>query len=348
MATRFTVMTWNVENLFPPGHQLGPGRRVKEADYQAKLKYLVKRILEIKPDVLGLQELGSRNNQDSQSLSDLQNMLEGKYPFKALASKTDGRGIRVGFLSKLSILSSAEIAEFHVGEFEKVSDWAGKPPIKKMSRIALQIEVEPAAGTRVHIITLHLKSKLVNYPKAGGGISFSPKDEDQRATGSGLGLLRRTAEAIAVRFHLNQLMKTASNVIVLGDFNDEPLAATSQIFLGPVDADVTTDNQADKFGLYNLVDKISRKGGPENDKKFLKAKERFSRVGQSGNELIDHILVSKSLLGASKDLKKDIWKVKKVRSLTDSIVNESVTENPIARIGRDHPDHAPVFARFLL
>lgn len=348
MATKFSVMTWNVENLFPPGHQTSPGKFVTKADYQAKLRYLAKRILELKPDVLGLQELGSRSNQDSQSLDDLQSILGGKYPFKALASKTDGRGIRVGFLSKLKIHTVEEIVNFPAGEFEKVSDWAGKSPIKKMGRAALQIEVEPTAGIRVHVIALHLKSKLVNYPKAGGGTSFTPKDENQRATGSGLGLLRRTAEAITVRFHLNQLMKTASNVIVLGDFNDEPQAATSQIFLGPVDADITTDNKTDKFSLYNLVDSISRKGGPENDKKFLKAKERFSRVGQGRNELLDHILVSKSLLGESKDLKKDIWKVKKVRILTDSIVNESVGPDPEARIGRDHPDHAPVFARFAL
>lgn len=348
MATRFTVMTWNVENLFPPGHQMAPGKKVKEEDYQAKLNYLAKRILEIKPDVLGLQEIGARNHQDTQTLDDLQNQLNGKYPFKALASKTDGRGIRVGFLSRLKIHSTAEIVDFPAGEFEKVQDWAGKAPIKKMGRAALQIEVELSSGIRVHVIALHLKSKLVNFPKAGGGTSFSPKDENERATGSGLGLLRRTAEAITVRFHLNQLMKTASHVIVLGDFNDEPLAATSQIFLGPIDADVTTDNKTDKFSLYNLVDSISRKGGPKNDKKFLKVKERFSRVGQGRNELLDHILVSKSLLGESKDLKKDIWKVKKVRILTDSIVNESVGLDPDARIGRDHPDHAPVFARFLL
>lgn len=330
MATRFTVMTWNVENLFPPGHQISPGKTVTEADYRAKLKYLAKRIIEVKPDVLGLQEVGARNNQDTQTLDDLQNELQGKYPFKALASKTDGRGIRVGFLSKLKIHSVNEIVDFPAGEFENVPDWAGKKPIKKMGRAALQIEVEPFTGTRVQVIVLHLKSKLVNYPKAGDGTSFSPKDENQRATGSGLGLLRRTAEAITVRFHLNQLMKSASHVIVMGDFNDEPLAATSQIFLGPVDADVTTDNKTDKFSLYNLVDSISRKGGPKNDKKFLRVKERFSRVGQGRNELLDHILVSKSLLGESKDLKKDIWKVKKVRILTDSIVNESVGVDPEA------------------
>jgi len=348
MPTKFSVMTWNVENLFPPGFKISPGKFVKEEDYQAKLKYLAKRILEMKPDVIGLQELGSRNNQDSQSLDDLQTILEGKYPFKALASKTDGRGIRVGFLSKLPIHSVTEVIDFPAGEFADVRDWSGKKPIKKMGRAALQIEVEPSAGIRVHVIALHLKSKLVNYPKSGGGTNFKPKDENERATGSGLGLLRRTAEAITVRFHLNELMKTASHVIVLGDFNDEPLAATSQVFLGPADADVTTDNKTDKFSLYNLVDSISRKGGPKNDKKFLKVKERFSRVGNGRNELLDHILVSKAFLGESRDLKKDIWKVKKVRILTDSIINESVGLDPEARIGRDHPDHAPVFARFAL
>jgi hypothetical protein len=40
--------------------------------------------------------------------------------------------------------------------------------------------------------------------------------------------------------------------------------------------------------------------------------------------------------------------VKSVRILTDSIVNETVGLNPDERIGRDHPDHAPVFVRFAL
>jgi hypothetical protein len=44
------------------------------------------------------------------------------------------------------------------------------------------------------------------------------------------------------------------HTIVLGDLNDEPLAATSQIFCGPADSDVKSTDQDDQVRLYSLVD----------------------------------------------------------------------------------------------
>ena len=50
-------MTWNVENLFPPGYPVSPNKQVTLADYDAKLNYLAQTIDTIKPDVLALNEM---------------------------------------------------------------------------------------------------------------------------------------------------------------------------------------------------------------------------------------------------------------------------------------------------
>jgi endonuclease/exonuclease/phosphatase family metal-dependent hydrolase len=140
----------------------------------------------------------------------------------------------------------------------------------------------------------------------------------------------------------------SAQAIVLGDFNDEPRAATSQLLLGPPDADASKDDQLDFARLYSLVDSIPLRGDETKDKRFLTDTERFTRIYQGRRELIDHILVSKGLLGASADLRADRWKVQEVRSLVADIAGQEIGDNPAERVGERCPDHAPVYARFLL
>ncbi len=350
MPRIFTAMTWNVENLFPPGYPLSPQHVVTQAEYEAKLDYVAQMIETLAPDVLALQEIGGRSEADTQAFADLQERVHAQYFFGVLSSHPDGRGIRVAFLSRLPLHHTQEIVQFAPGELSQVPDWNPAPPITRMGRGALCIEVEPSPGVRIRLLTLHLKSKLISYPRARGESSFSPRDEHERTIGEGLALLRRTAEAVAVRFYLNGVMTTpdSPHTIVLGDFNDEPRAATSQLVLGPADADATSADKLDPVRLYNLVDAIPRRGGEAQDKRFLPEQERVSRLYQGHRELIDHILVSKGLLGQTADLKQDRWQVQEVRSVVENIQGQSVDDNPAGRVNKDHPDHAPVYARFML
>jgi endonuclease/exonuclease/phosphatase family metal-dependent hydrolase len=338
-------MTWNVENLFPPGHFVSTRKAVTDEEYAAKLEYLAQTILTIRPDVLALQEIGSESS-TGRPLNDLQSRLNGQYPHLALSSYPDLRGIRVGFLSRFLINEVDEFATFAPGELASVPNWYPSPPSTRMGRGVLSIEVEPRAGVRLRLVTVHLKSKLITYP----GGRFAPQNENERAVGAGLGLLRRTAEAVTVRQYLNNLLAAdaTARTIVLGDFNDEPRAATTQMFMGPEDADTTSSDKFDYVRLYNLVDSIPRRGDATNDKWFLPEGERFSRIYNGRRELIDHLFASKNLLGPSEELRQDRWQVTEVRSLVTSILAESVTDNPAERVGKAQPDHAPIYARFEL
>jgi endonuclease/exonuclease/phosphatase family metal-dependent hydrolase len=115
-------------------------------------------------------------------------------------------------------------------------------------------------------------------------------------------------------------------VVLLGDLNDEPQAATTQILLGPPGSEIDTPgfgrpDQGDGARLWNLAP-------------LIPAERRRSRVFRGRGELIDHILVSHALVGTVESVD------------TGPGEPPSITELPTAR--RDEPasDHLPVVARF--
>lgn len=116
-----------------------------------------------------------------------------------------------------------------------------------MGRGALQVHVDVGSGLR--LITCHLKSKLLTYPDN----RRYPKNEDERARGAGYALLRRAAEAVAVRVQLNKVMTASATggepgmpTIVCGDLNDGPDAVTTTLLAGPDDGHIDRPDKGDR------------------------------------------------------------------------------------------------------
>jgi endonuclease/exonuclease/phosphatase family metal-dependent hydrolase len=106
-----------------------------------------------------------------------------------------------------------------------------------MPRGALRARVT-ADGHELDLVTCHLKSKLLSLP---GG--FTPSGEGERAHFGAHALGRRAAEAVTVRAFADALLDglgTERAIAVLGDLNDEPLAATTQVLLGPPGSEFDT------------------------------------------------------------------------------------------------------------
>lgn len=326
---KFTVMTWNVENLFLPGKASGPKT---DAEYNEKLQSLANVILAVNPDVLGLQEIG-----DLEALTALNNLLENRYPHDFISNSPDRRGIRVGFLSKLAIEESEEIVTLPKGGLSKIVGVTedGETEIAAMSRGAVRILVKPPSSRPIHIINAHLKSKLLSFASSTGSQRFQPKDENERAQAAGLALLKRTAEAVAIRVKANELLENDRDrgLIVLGDLNDAPSAATTQILQGPTGSEINTAgfNRADAGDdtrLFNLAGLI-----PEA--------RRYSRIYQGNKELIDHIFVSQELLPGSPR------KLPTVDShLESNAALPSINDNPQLRHGKPGSDHLPIVSVF--
>jgi endonuclease/exonuclease/phosphatase family metal-dependent hydrolase len=307
------VGTWNLENLFRPGNEAGPS---DDAAYEAKLAGLAGVINRLGLDVVAVQEVG-----DPEALTDLQQLLNGDWEAQTSTVFEARHPIRVGVLSQLPMSDVEQISEFPapLGPVQVDDDGT---TINAMGRGALRVRVS-AEAHQLDIVTCHLKSKLLSFP---GG--FQPRDEGERVRFAAYALDRRAAEAATVRAYANRLLDGHGDqrgVIVLGDLNDEPLAATTQMLLGPPGSEIHTPgfdrpDQGDLWRLWNLAPLI-----PEA--------RRFTRMFHGRPELIDHILVSRVLVQPLPDVD------------TGDVQPPSITEIPTAR--RDDPgsDHAPVIAR---
>jgi endonuclease/exonuclease/phosphatase family metal-dependent hydrolase len=309
------VGTWNLENLYRPGGEYGPS---DDETYSAKLKGLADTVNGLVPDLLGVQEVG-----EPEALGDLVDLLDGEW-HTALSTLPDRRGIRVGFISRHPMTRVADSADFPAALAPlQADDTAGVTT--RMGRGLLVVRIEPAPAVAVHVIVCHLKSKLVTYPDG----RFSPHDEGERARYAAYALYRRAAEAVTVRGMADQLVDGQGQdraVVMLGDLNDEPQAASTQILLGPPGSELGTAgadraDKGDAFRLWDLFPLI-----PED--------QRYSRVYRGRKELIDHILVSHALRD----------RVQEVRSVIDHPL-PSIADNPAERRDAVDSDHAPVIAR---
>ncbi|MFE6173927.1 endonuclease/exonuclease/phosphatase family protein [Streptomyces sp. NPDC056464] len=312
--------TWNLENLYRPGGEFGPKDK---AAYETKLAALAAVVTGLDPALLGVQEVG-----DPEALRDLAGMLGAGWHI-ALSEHPDGRGIRVGFLSRTELRVLHDTNAFPPKLRPVQTDDEGGTT-SESGRGFLAVETEPAAGTGpMRVAVAHLKSKLLSYP----GDRFQPRDEGERARYGAYALYRRAAEATALRALADVLLAgdgRAHDVAVVGDLNDEVQAATTQILLGPPGSEVGTPgfkvkDRGDAGRLWNVAP-------------LIPAEQRFSRVNSGRRELIDHVLCSHRL-------------IHRVTAAGTGVPGAgaprlpSVGADPQERRGEAGSDHAPVWVR---
>ncbi|MDH2416519.1 endonuclease/exonuclease/phosphatase family protein [Nocardioides sp. CER19] len=308
------IATWNLENLFTPN--AGTGAPTGQAAYEGKIAALAATIGTLAPDVLAVQEVGS-----PAALDDLATAIGGTWHTEL--ADPDERSIRCGIISRLPLHDVEQVTAFPTGLRPVQVDDTGTT-ITSLGRPALKATVT-MRGTDVHLISAHLKSKLLSLPDG----RFSTTDEDERARYAVYALDRRAAEAAGVRAYATGLLATAGasaaqGVVVAGDLNDEVQAATTQVLLGPPGSEIGTPgfkkpDAGDGQRLWNLATLI-----PE--------KERYSRIYRGRRELIDHILVSASL----------VYDVAAVGA--GPAVVPSIADDPDARRNEPGSDHRPIHA----
>jgi endonuclease/exonuclease/phosphatase family metal-dependent hydrolase len=313
------VGTWNLENLFRPGSGFGPK---SEAVYREKIAAIAATVNAAGVDVLAVQEVG-----DPAALDDVAALLDGEWHHVTSRHFEEAHPIRVGFLSRLPFEVLADVDAFPA-ELGATRTDDGGTEISRMGRGALAIRVA-ASPQDVVLIACHLKSKLLSFPGAGGRSRFVPRDEGERARYAAYALNRRTAEAVTVRALADRILGGHGQTLplmVLGDLNDEPQAATTQILLGPPGSELGTagadrPDSGDAARLWNLAPRIP-------------ADERYSRVYHGRGELIDHILASQNLLPRTREVH-----VVHKRPLP------SVTDDAPARRDAPASDHALLLTR---
>ena len=313
-----TITTWNVQNFAQ-----------SDPVFTDKLDFLVGTLQALGSDVVALQEILDLN-----ALQDLANGLG----FQHFAAAPDGRGNRVAFLTRNAPTQQPQqIDQWQLPQGVQVRrfDNSGNVQIvPQFRRPAFQITVAHNGG-EVDIVTAHLKSKLLTF-----GGNFSTSNETLRAHTAYFALERRAAESTSLREHVTNLLAPGRDVVVLGDLNDGPEAATTQILYGPPGSQPRGPGDATHAaGAFQRADANDARR-LFNVAKLVAEDIRWSRRHNGQNELLDHILSSEGLMPRVNGLR---------QVPTMSILNEDTPNmiGPHPTVGGAVPDHAPVTANFV-
>ena len=267
-----------------------------------------------------MQEVGT-----PAALDDLAGLLAASLggTWQTEVAAADGRGIRDGVLSRLPVLEVEQVSVLPpllgpvtVDDSGEVLDHVGRP--------ALRVRVDRPGGGFLDVVSVHLKSKLLSFP----GGRFNPRDEDERARYAVFALHRRAAEAAAVRTFVDRAARRPGGDASAGGRRRPQRRAVGR-------------DHADPARPARLGDRHRRlhPAGPgrpaaavEPRRRSIPEAQRFSRVYRGRGELIDHLLVSRAVVGT-------------VISVTaGGPVPESVGDDPRARVDKPGSDHRPVVA----
>lgn len=320
----FTVMSWNVENLFVP-------EAAQREAYEAKIAALAAVVQGVAPDLLGVQEIG-----DPESFEALRVALAGGAPAGGgsggewhgeLSTRFEGgHAIRVGWLSPRPLTDVQQVSRLPEGlRGVKVDDDGTR--IDAMPRGALAVTATTADGTPVRALTAHLKSKLLSFPDG----RFSTHDEGERARVAVYALDRRAAEAATLRAWATAALEAGDaggRVVVCGDLNDTSEAATTQLIYGPPGSQLGTGgfDHPDQGDTQRLWDTGYAMSPPDN----------WSRENEGRQELIDHVLVSHALVGS----------LQSARTVPLEVPSIGVQPRTAPRVTPAPSDHRPVVATF--
>ena len=289
---RFSVATFNLFNLNLPDKPMyrNPTGWTK-TEFKAKANWISQQLRRLNADIVGFEELWHREA--------LERVLEvgGQTDdYEVLATPAVGTEITCAAIVRKGLLKGDPT---WITNFPKTVRLQSKNDpsdpqspqisvtIKNFSRPVLSFEValrQDQPATKVFVA--HLKSKL---PTRVDQETWFKADEEKykphaTALGAGISTIRRTAEAVALRNLLTDVMKgTVTPVLVLGDLNDGQHSNTMNILTGQPGYLVGGSKGGTDTGLYTA----------QTLQEYRDTRDvYYTHVHEDLRESLDHILLS--------------------------------------------------------
>jgi endonuclease/exonuclease/phosphatase family metal-dependent hydrolase len=326
MPTPLRIATFNLENFDDPG-TTPPTLNERVAIMQPQMRRL-------RADVICLQEVNSQGTGTSRTFAALDQLLAGT-PYATfnrvsttLANGTtpfDERNLVI--LSRFPIASHAQIKHQLVPKPAYRRVMAVPPDTNAVEitweRPILQAAITLPAGLTLHVLNLHLKSKLPTNIPGQHPSQFVWSSASGWAEGSFVSAMKRVGQAFETRMIIDQLFDAdpAANIVACGDFN----ADIDEVAMEAIRGDVENTGNALLIGRLMVP---CERNVPEPS--------RFSLYHQGRPSMLDHVLASRGLLAhwQRTEIHNEILHDESVAFAFDTKFPES--------------DHAPVIAEFLL
>jgi predicted extracellular nuclease len=190
-----------------------------------------------------------------------------------------------------------------------------------IERPILHVQLDLPNGTRLHVINVHLESKIPTDIPGQKIDNYTWRSADAWAEGSFLSSMKRMSQALEVRRLVDQILDADPNaqIGVAGDFN----AAPDEVPVMAIRGDVENTGNADLVGRVLVPIEPT-----------IPAPARYTLYHQGRGEMLDHMLINRNLLAHYRG---------------SEIHNEILHDESAAfAIDRKYPesDHAPVVATF--
>jgi endonuclease/exonuclease/phosphatase family metal-dependent hydrolase len=325
MTTGLRIATFNLENLDDKPEQ--------KPTLDERIALMRPQLLRLDADVLCLQEVNGQEEQGQpRRLLALEKLLKNTpYADYQRISTTDESGQQVLDERNPVILSRHEILEHH----QYLHEFAPAPSYQLVTAIPREEEAEEVTwerpilyakirldgGKTLHVLNLHLKSKLPTEVPGQKEGRFAWKSASGWAEGFFVSSMKRVGQALEVRILIDRLFEEDGEALiaVCGDFNSD----TDDVPVQAIRGDVEDTGNA-KLARRVLV--ACERSIPEPT--------RYSYLHLGRKEMIDHLLVSRNLLTHYKGsaIHNELLHDESAAFATDVLYPES--------------DHAPVVAEF--
>lgn len=340
MSRAISFASVNLLNLARPGQATHPGATpISQSLYDAKVAWVAKIIDGTDADVYAFQEVWSE-----EALRDCFDASVKGFQYTVVARDGPAGKVQVGAAfrhTRLDLLTHGWIEEFPDGvKLVKRAAGAGQPDhqmlatIDRFSRPVLQLRLRQSDGQELTFMSIHLKSKLAMQLDRQ---EYDDPDvrRHRRALGEALSAIRRTAEAVALRVHLNVLLEGSNEpVVIAGDLNDGHLSTTAQIISAQPPVKLfkastigSAPTKSQDVGMYSA----------QMLQEFRSVRDvYYTYEHESLLESLDHIFVSEEFYEHSP---KSLWAFRELIVLNDHVHTRKNDDKVIS-------DHGVILVRF--
>lgn len=318
------IATFNLENLDD-----GPGLKPPLAD---RAHIMRPQLMRINADVLCLQEVHSQGPANAPTLAALDTLLAGT-PYASFQRSTT-----VTTTGKLySERNLVTLSRYPITQTRVARDSTGPRPTYQMAtaippdttaqpleweRPMLHTTHDLGAGRTLHVINVHMKSKLASNIPGQRVDEHTWKSVSAWAEGSFISAMKRLGQALQARLLIDELFDANGNealIAIAGDFNANADEVPIRAICGPVEE---TGNAAHSPRVMVPCERN------------IPDSSRYSLLHLGRGEMLDHVIVSRGLLASFQHAE---------------IHNEALPDESGAfRVDTQFPesDHAPVVAQF--
>ncbi len=281
---KLRIATFNLENL----------DETNSPSLAERIPFLRAQFMRLRADILCLQEVHGqeRPNQPRQLLA-LQTLIAGtpyagfhlEHTRTTLGEAYDKRNLVI--LSRFPI---AELQQYRntlikAPRYERVT---ADPPDTAardvdIERPILYAKIDVGPGFQLHLLNLHLKSRVPSYIPGQKKTQFIWKSSSGWAEGFFISSMKRVSQALEARVLIDQIFERepAAKILVCGDFNAAPGEVPVEAICGKV------ENTANP-------DLITRALVPAEN--TIPESSRYTFIHQGNKRLLDHILISLEML----------------------------------------------------